>query len=161
MYCEGFIKNFFKETTNTLALNPGTTQFRVIPWNYESPNHSPRQLIVNPEYVANASPKGWHDTNSLTGTTSTLTYSITSASCNQANGSATVTASGGAPGAYSYLWSAGSTTNVQGSIAAGTYTILVTDANNCTSNLSVSIANPINGISSSSICFVNLIASIT
>ena len=72
-----FIKNFFKETTNTLALNPGTTQFRVIPWNYESPNHSPRQLIVNPEYVANASPKGWHDTNSLTGTTSTLTYSIT------------------------------------------------------------------------------------
>ena len=72
-----FTKNFFKETTNTLALNPGTTQYRVIPWNFESPNHSPRQLIVNPEYVANASPNGWHDSNTLTGTTSTLRYNIT------------------------------------------------------------------------------------
>lgn len=73
-----FTKNFIKEdNTSILALNPGTTQYRVIPWNYESPNHSPRQLIVNPEYVANASPKGWHDTNALAGTTASLKYTIT------------------------------------------------------------------------------------
>jgi Fungalysin metallopeptidase (M36)/Secretion system C-terminal sorting domain/PA domain len=72
-----FTKNFFKENSTSFALNPGTTQYRVVPWNYESPNHSPRQLIVNPEYVANASPKGWHDSNSLTGTTTTLRYNIT------------------------------------------------------------------------------------
>ena len=72
-----FSQRFFKENSASLALNPGTTQYRVIPWNYESPNHSPRQLITNPEYVANASPKGWHDTNTLTGTTTTLRYNIT------------------------------------------------------------------------------------
>ncbi len=72
-----FNKNFFKENSTSLALNPGTTQYRVVPRNYESPNHSPRELISNPEYVANASPKGWHDANSLTGTTASLRYSIT------------------------------------------------------------------------------------
>jgi large repetitive protein len=70
-----------------------------------------------------------------------LTSTVTPANCNQANGSATVTASGGAPGAYTYSWSAGSTTNNQGSVAAGTYTILVTDANNCTQTLASTIPN--------------------
>ena len=71
-----FTKTFFKEE-NQMVMNPGTTQYRVIPWNYESPTHSPRVLISNPEYTANASPKGWHDSNSLTGTTASLRYSIT------------------------------------------------------------------------------------
>lgn len=71
-----FTKSFFKEDNQTV-LNPGTTQYRVIPWNYESPNHSPRVLVSNPEYTANASPKGWHDANSLTGTTASLRYAIT------------------------------------------------------------------------------------
>ena len=71
-----FTKTFFKEE-NQMVMNPGTTQYRVVPWNYESPNHSSRQLISNPEYVANASPKGWHDSNSLTGTATNLRYSIT------------------------------------------------------------------------------------
>lgn len=76
LYEKQFSKTFFKEE-NQFVFNPGTTQYRVIPWNYDSPNHSPRQLIINPEYVANASPKGWHDSNSLTGTTASLRYSIT------------------------------------------------------------------------------------
>lgn len=38
--------------------------YRVIPFNYPSPNHSPRVLISNPENSI-ASPKGWHDTNNL------------------------------------------------------------------------------------------------
>jgi hypothetical protein len=55
-------------------LTPGTTNYRVIPWNYESPNHSPRQLITNPEAttvlapsVNAASPNGWHNTNNTIG----------------------------------------------------------------------------------------------
>ncbi|HNP31704.1 MAG TPA: T9SS-dependent M36 family metallopeptidase [Flavobacterium sp.] len=71
-----FYQTFFKEENQTV-MNPGNTQYRVIPWNYESPNHSPRQLISNPEYVANASPNGWHNANSLTGATASLRYSIT------------------------------------------------------------------------------------
>ncbi|ESU23094.1 M36 fungalysin family metalloprotease [Flavobacterium enshiense DK69] len=60
-YSNKFTENFFKNSSS-VALNPGTTNYRVIPWNYESPNHSPRQLIQNPEYVTNASPNGWHST---------------------------------------------------------------------------------------------------
>jgi extracellular elastinolytic metalloproteinase len=48
--------------------------YRVIPYNYESPNHTTRQLISNPEN-ATASPKGWHNTNTLAGTNASLIYS--------------------------------------------------------------------------------------
>ena len=36
-------------------MTPGTTNYRVIPWNYESPNHSARQLITNPEATTTVS----------------------------------------------------------------------------------------------------------
>ena len=72
-----FNKTFFKTDATYAAFTPGTTQYRVIPFNFESPNHSSRQLVVNPEVAATASPKGWHDTNTLIGTTASLRYNIT------------------------------------------------------------------------------------
>lgn len=62
-----FTQSFYKKESPNLFLNPGTTNYRVIPWNYESPNHSPFVLITNPEYVANASPNGWHNSNNTIG----------------------------------------------------------------------------------------------
>ncbi|MBP8066035.1 MAG: T9SS-dependent M36 family metallopeptidase [Flavobacterium sp.] len=56
-----------KTQNSKILLTPGTTNYRVIPWNYESPNHSPRQLVTNPEYTLNASPNGWHNTNNTIG----------------------------------------------------------------------------------------------
>jgi hypothetical protein len=50
---------------------PGGT-YNVIPFNYESPNHSARQLISNPAN-AKASPYGWHDTNGVDGVEYTIT----------------------------------------------------------------------------------------
>jgi len=67
----------FKNKETLLAVNPGNTAYRVIPYNFESPNHTTRQLISNPEFVTNASPKGWHDSNTLAGTTASLRYNIT------------------------------------------------------------------------------------
>lgn len=72
-----FTKSFFKDSA--VMMTPGTTNYRVIPWNYESPNHSPRQLIANPEKTTSltpgipaASPVGWHNTgNPPNGITST------------------------------------------------------------------------------------------
>ena len=53
-------------------MTPGTTNYRVIPWNYESPNHSARQLITNPEATTAlapatnaASPNGWHNATTI------------------------------------------------------------------------------------------------
>lgn len=56
-------------------------------------------------------------------------------------GSATATLTGGvAP--FSYLWSNGDTTFTTDSLAAGSYTIQVTDSNNCISTGSVTITEP-------------------
>ena len=80
--------------------------------------------------------------NSLCGTV-TGTVSITSSggftvtptsiptACLSANGSATVTATGGTP-SFTYLWSpSGGTNSIATGLAAGNYTVVVTDANGC------------------------------
>ena len=69
-----------------------------------------------------------------------LTTSKIDATCGNSNGSATVSASGGTPG-YTYLWSNGGTSSSITNIPAGTYTVTVKDANNCTNTASVSVNN--------------------
>ena len=72
----------------------------------------------------------------------TVAMTGTTASC---NGTATATPSGGtAP--YTYLWSNGSTSQTITNVPAGTYTVTVTDANNCTGTGSRTItgSSPIN-----------------
>lgn len=54
---------------NSMA-NEGT--YNVVPFNYESPNHSSRKLISNPANEK-ASPFGWHDTNGILGADYTIT----------------------------------------------------------------------------------------
>jgi PKD repeat protein len=61
------------------------------------------------------------------------------ASCGQNNGSATVTASGGA-GGYTYLWSNGQTTATATGLAAGTYTVTVTSGG-CTRTATATVSN--------------------
>ncbi|MCC9019725.1 hypothetical protein [Flavobacterium lipolyticum] len=59
------------------------------------------------------------------------TISTTAVSCfGGANGSATVTPSGGTAG-YTYAWSNGATTQTINGLIAGTYNVTITDANNC------------------------------
>lgn len=70
-----FTKSFLKDSS-ALAMTPGNTQYRVIPFNYESPNHSAFQLISNPESTAVASPNGWHNASTAIGG-ATTTYNYT------------------------------------------------------------------------------------
>ncbi len=61
--------------------------------------------------------------------------------CNGAStGSATVMAAGGTT-AYTYLWTGGQTTATAVNLAAGTYTVTVTDARNCTAIATVFMFN--------------------
>ena len=63
-------------------------------------------------------------------------------SCNGGNdGSATVTATGGnLP--YTYVWSSGATTDTASGLSAGTYSVIVTDARNCTATQSFTVTEP-------------------
>ena len=66
--------------------------------------------------------------------------SSTDASCGLNNGSATASASGGLP-SYTYLWSNGGTTQTITGLAAGTYSVTVTDSNGCTTSCSVDVGD--------------------
>lgn len=70
-----------------------------------------------------------------------LSTSSSNATCGISNGSASVIASGGA-GGFSYLWSNGATNTSISGLPAGTYSVTVTDANNCSGNASMTVANP-------------------
>jgi len=59
-----------------------------------------------------------------------VTSSFTAPACNIPNGSISVNAAGGV-GNYSYQWSNGSTNQNLNSIPAGTYTVTITDQNQC------------------------------
>ncbi len=71
-----------------------------------------------------------------------LSASATSSSayCNQANGSATVNATGGTP-SYTFLWNNGSTNQTAINLIPGSYTVTVTDVNGCTAVANTIVGN--------------------
>ncbi len=64
----------------------------------------------------------------------------TNEACGNGQGSATVNASGGQI-PYSYNWSNGATTQVITNLGAGSYTVTVTDANNCAETCTANVGN--------------------
>ena len=72
----------------------------------------------------------------------TATTSVNNVLCNNAStGSISLTVSGGTP-TYSYAWSNSATTQNLNNLVAGTYTVLITDANSCTTTASATITQP-------------------
>ncbi|MBL0082820.1 MAG: HYR domain-containing protein [Saprospiraceae bacterium] len=70
----------------------------------------------------------------------TATASSTNESCVGAeDGTATVSPVGGTPG-YTYSWSNGQTTAIATGLAAGSYTVTITDNNGCTTSASTTVA---------------------
>jgi hypothetical protein len=55
------------------------------------------------------------------------------------NGTATAIATGGS-GVYTYLWSNGAATPLIGSLAVGTYSVIITDSNGCSMTQSVTVS---------------------
>ncbi len=69
------------------------------------------------------------------------TASSTGTSCgNNSSGSASVVASGGTV-PYTYLWNNGATTASISGLAAGSYTVTVTDKNNCTATATTTVSS--------------------
>jgi|GEM_PF-704299 len=72
----------------------------------------------------------------------TVEFTSTPPSCfGQNNGTATASTSGG-PGPYTFLWSNGATGPSVSGLAAGTYTVSVTDSEGCHGKKSVTINDP-------------------
>ncbi|WP_258540802.1 T9SS type B sorting domain-containing protein [Parvicella tangerina] len=89
------------------------------------------------------------DDNGCTGTASgaiaeptaiTIDSTVTNANCQQADGTACVTPSGGT-GSFNYLWPDGSTNSCAANLVASTYVVTVTDANNCQEQISVEVSD--------------------
>jgi len=72
-----------------------------------------------------------------------ITGTVTDVSCNGlSDGSVTVNVTGGtAP--YGYLWSSGGGSATESGLVAGTYTVTVTDINNCTQTASFTVEQPL------------------
>lgn len=81
---------------------------------------------------------------SISGPLSALsaTVSTTAATCGQSNGTATVSATGGA-GNYTYIWNGGGTAQTKTGLAAGNHSVTVTDANQCTTTASADVVNQV------------------
>lgn len=71
-----------------------------------------------------------------------LSFSNTNVSCfGGNNGSANTSANGGTPG-YNFVWNTGFTGPILSNLAAGTYTVTVSDANGCTTAQATTITQP-------------------
>ncbi|HXH20108.1 MAG TPA: gliding motility-associated C-terminal domain-containing protein, partial [Chitinophagales bacterium] len=85
-----------------------------------------------------------------------ITAAQTDVSCNGGNtGSVNITVSGGVS-PYTYLWSNGATTEDLSAIPVGSYTVTVSDANNCMATKTTSITQPpaltVSGIVTNVLC---------
>jgi hypothetical protein len=107
------------------------------------------------------------ETFTLTGPPSiSVTAVVTDANCNSsATGSINLTVTGGVPGTgYTYSWTPAGATEDIANLTAGTYSVIITDANGCTVDSSFVIAEPTaivdNPIITSAACFGNCNGSI-
>nr|MBK9653592.1 T9SS type A sorting domain-containing protein [Bacteroidota bacterium] len=139
-------------TATVSGIAGGTSPYTLL-WNSFVPQTTPTAtgLSAGTYTVTITDANGCTKTASVivTGPTAlTATYSSISPGCNGGVGTITVVAAGGSP-AYSYTVNPGAinnTTGVFGGLSAGTYSVLVTDANLCTtviSNIVITSGNTI------------------
>ncbi len=112
------------ETTSSIATTPTTNTTYTVTVSYGGTCSTTAEanVTVSPQIFDNIT------------ATDAITY-------NGNEGTASVSPTGGTPG-YTYLWSTGSTSSNIGSLTADTYSVTVSDANNCTTIASVEVANP-------------------
>jgi hypothetical protein len=133
----------------TASMTGGTFPYQYIwtgPGGYSSSIQSPTGLAAGTYSVTIIDGNGCTASTSTTvqasGSNVTASATSTGASCGQNNGTVTVTASGGnAPYTYRLNGGAGQSSNVFTGLAAGTYTVQVSDVNGCSGSTTVTVGN--------------------
>jgi len=101
--------------------------------------------VTTTTYSVTADSAGVTATSSVTITVRSVPSALVSysnPSCfGSANGTVTVSASGGTSG-YTYMWSDGQTAVTASNLAQGTYTVTVTDSKSCTATASKTLTDP-------------------
>ena len=129
----------------TASSTGGTSPYSYV-WSNGATNATTSNLVAGTYTVTATDNNGLTDVNTVTITepSSLITTSIvdSNTSCNGSmDGGVTASAIGGtAP--YTYLWNNSSTNASTTGLAAGTYTVIVTDNNGCTSNSSSIVTEP-------------------
>ncbi len=104
-------------------------------------------LTAGPYTVTVSDASGCSSTQSITVTQPTainIATSVSQTTCGSSNGSASTTVTGGSS-PYTYLWSNGAITSSISSLAAGSYTLTLTDSKGCKANATVTVTSS-NGI---------------
>ncbi len=126
----------------TVSVTGGKTPYKYS-WSNGATTASINGLQAGPYQVTVTDANGCSDVKTITitaPTTLALTTSTTQAACNTSNGGASVTVSGGTS-PYTYMWSNASTSTSISNVAAGSYSVAITDKNGCTSSAVASVSN--------------------
>jgi hypothetical protein len=127
----------------TISVTGGTTPYAYY-WDNGSTNQNVSNLNAGPYQIEVTDASGCKSTQVVPITQPpafSLSIGTTTASCSTSNGSATVTVSGGT-GSYSYLWTpSGQTVYNASGLAAGSYSLVVTDASGCKDSISAAVEN--------------------
>ncbi|MCF8451142.1 MAG: hypothetical protein K9G49_14810, partial [Taibaiella sp.] len=130
--------------TADLTVSGGTTPYTYV-WSNGATTQDLSGLTAGTYSVVITDANGYTLNKSVTITQPTVlaaSATNTNVSCNGgSNGSIDVTVTGGTT-AYSYTWSNGATTQDISGLSAGTYSVLVTDANGCTATVTKTITHP-------------------
>lgn len=124
----------------TLTVTSGTAPFTYL-WSNGQTTSTANNLGAGNYSVTVTDVNGCISTAStLISQPSAISTTITSnnSSCGNSNGSASLNVSGGVS-PYTYQWSSGGTSSTENNLAAGSYSVTVTDANGCTFNQNLSI----------------------
>lgn len=125
----------------------GGTEPYIYLWNNNETSSSINDLTVGDYSLTVTDNEGCSKSISTTitsiGSALTVTITSTSLTCNGGvNGTASSTVIGGvAP--YTYNWSTGANLSTANNLSAGTYTLIVTDGNGCTSSQLINITEPL------------------
>ena len=139
-------------TDETCGLNNGTISLNIAGgaspyncvWNNNCPTPSQSGLSAGTYSVIATDANGCNANASFTVATApamNVAATLTQPTCNTNNGSINLSVTGGS-GIKNYLWNDASTSKDRNNLGAGTYSVTVTDATNCTATASFTLTAP-------------------